>query len=51
MPPDSLKRRARIAIVCENVSLHLSTRKDNRVRQRAAASNAEIACRQVIPRG
>jgi hypothetical protein len=35
---------ARIAIVCDNFSPHLSTRKDKRVGQRAAASNVEIAC-------
>ncbi len=35
----------RIAIVCDNYSPHLSTRKDKRVGQRAAASNAEIARR------
>jgi hypothetical protein len=34
----------RIAIVYDNFSPHLSTRKDKRVGQRAAASNAEIAC-------
>jgi len=33
----------RIAIVCDNFSPHLSTRKDKRVGQWAAASNAEIA--------
>ena len=33
----------RIAIVCDNVSPHLSARKDKRVGQWAAASNAEIA--------
>ncbi len=32
-----------IAIICDNFSPHLSTRKDKRVGQRAAASNAEIA--------
>src|SRR6266702_2654472 len=32
-----------IAIVCDNFSPHLSTRKDNRVGQWAAASNVEIA--------
>ena len=37
-PPD-----VRIAIVCDNFSLHLTTRKDKRVGQWAAASNAEIA--------
>jgi hypothetical protein len=34
----------RIAIVCDNFSAHLSTRKDKRVGQWAAASNVEIAC-------
>ena len=34
-----------IAIVCDNFSPHLTTRKDNRAGQRAAASNAEIARR------
>jgi len=34
---------ARIAIVCDNFSPHLTTRKDQRVGQWAAASNAEIA--------
>ena len=34
----------RIAIVCDNFSPHLTTRKDKRVGQWAAASNAEIAC-------
>ena len=34
----------RIAIVCGNFSPHLSARKDKRVGQWAAASNAEIAC-------
>ena len=34
----------RIAIVCDNFSPHLTTRKDRRVGQWAAASNAEIAC-------
>ena len=33
----------RIAVVCDNFSPHLSTRKDKRVGQWAAASNAEIA--------
>jgi transposase len=33
----------RIAIVCDNFSPHLTTRKDNRVGAWAAASNAEIA--------
>lgn len=33
----------RIAIICDNFSPHLTTRKDKRVRQWAAASNAEIA--------
>jgi len=37
-PPD-----VRIAIVCDNFSPHLTTRKDQRVGQWAAASNAEIA--------
>jgi transposase len=35
--------QVRIAIVCDNFSPHLSTRKDKRVGQWAAASNAEIA--------
>jgi hypothetical protein len=35
--------QARIAIVCDNYGPHLSARKDKRVGQRAAASNAEIA--------
>jgi transposase len=34
----------RIAIVCDNYSPHLTTRKDKRVGQWAAASNVEIAC-------
>ena len=34
----------RIAIVCDNFSPDLSARKDKRVGQWAAASNAEIAC-------
>jgi transposase len=33
----------RIAIICDNFSPHLTTRKDQRVGQWAAASNAEIA--------
>ena len=33
----------RIAIVCDNYSPHLTTRKDKRVGQWAAASNVEIA--------
>jgi transposase len=33
----------RIAVVCDNFSPHLTTRKDKRVGQRAAASNVEIA--------
>jgi hypothetical protein len=37
-------RHARIAIVCDNLSPHLSTRKDGQVGAWAAASNAEIAC-------
>jgi transposase len=37
-PPD-----VRIAIICDNFSPHLTTRKDKRVGQWAAASNAEIA--------
>jgi transposase len=36
--------QVRIAIVCDNFSPHLTTRKDKRVGQWAAASNAEIAC-------
>ncbi len=35
--------QVRIAIVCDNFSPHLTTRKDKRVGQWAAASNAEIA--------
>jgi hypothetical protein len=35
--------KVRIAIVCDNFSPHLTTRKDKRVGQWAAASNAEIA--------
>jgi transposase len=35
--------QARIAIVCDNFSPHLTTRKDKRVGQWAAANNAEIA--------
>jgi transposase len=34
----------RIAIVCDNFSPHLSTRKDGRVGAWASANNAEIAC-------
>src|SRR5215831_19125782 len=37
-PPD-----VRIAIICDNFSPHLATRKDKRVGQWAAANNAEIA--------
>ena len=37
-PPD-----VRIAIICDNFSPHLTTRKDKRVGQWAAASNTEIA--------
>jgi transposase len=37
-PPD-----ARIAIICDNFSPHLTTRKDKRAGQWAAANNAEIA--------
>ena len=33
----------RIAIICDNFSPHLTTKKDKRVGQWAAASNAEIA--------
>jgi len=33
----------RIAIICDNFSPHLTTRKDKRVGQWAAASNVEIA--------
>ena len=36
--------RVRIAIICDNFSPHLTTRKDKRVAKRAAANNAEIAC-------
>jgi len=35
--------QVRIAIVCDNFSPHLSTRKDKRVGQWAAASSVEIA--------
>ena len=35
--------QVRIAVVCDNFSPHLTTRKDKRVGQWAAASNAEIA--------
>jgi len=35
--------QVRIAVVCDNYSPHLSTRKDKRVGRWAAASNAEIA--------
>src|SRR5437016_6284699 len=35
--------QVRIAIICDNFSPHLTTRKDKRVGQWAAASNAEIA--------
>src|SRR5438874_2434453 len=35
--------RVRIAIICDNFSPHLTTRKDKRVGQWAAASNVEIA--------
>ncbi|HEY3733394.1 MAG TPA: IS630 family transposase [Streptosporangiaceae bacterium] len=38
-PPDT-----RIAIICDNYSPHLTTRKDQRVGTWAAASNIEIAC-------
>src|SRR5205085_12202250 len=34
----------RIAIICDNFSPHLTTRKDKRAGQWAAASNVEIAC-------
>jgi transposase len=37
-PPD-----VRIAIICDNFSPHLTTRKDKRVGEWAAANNAEIA--------
>ena len=36
--------QVRIAIICDNYSPHLTTRKDKRVGAWAAASNAEIAC-------
>ena len=36
--------QVRIAVVCDNFSPHLTTRKDKRGGQWAAASNAEIAC-------
>jgi transposase len=35
--------QTRIAIICDNFSPHLTTRKDKRVGQWAAASNTEIA--------
>jgi hypothetical protein len=35
---------ARIAMVCGNFSLHLTTRRDGRAGARAAANNVEIAC-------
>ena len=35
--------KTRIAIICDNFSPHLTTRKDKRVGQWAAASNVEIA--------
>jgi transposase len=38
-PPET-----RIAIICDNFSPHLATRKDTRVGKWAAASNVEIAC-------
>jgi transposase len=34
----------RIAIICDNFSPHLTTRKDKRAGARAAANNTEIAC-------
>jgi transposase len=34
----------RIAVICDNFSPHLTTRRDGRVGARAAASNVEIAC-------
>ena len=34
----------RIAVVCDNFSPHLTTKKDKRVGRWAAASNVEIAC-------
>jgi len=36
--------QVRIAIICDNFSPHLSTARDSRVGDRAAASNTEIAC-------
>jgi transposase len=36
--------QVRIAIICDNYSPHLTTRKDKRVGDWAAASNTEIAC-------
>lgn len=36
--------QVRITIVCDSYSPHLTTRKDKRAGQRAAASNTEIAC-------
>jgi hypothetical protein len=42
-PPD-----IRIAIICDNSAPHLTARRDKRVGQWAAASNAEIACTPTI---
>ena len=36
--------KVRITIVCDNYTPHLTTRKDKRAGQWAAASNTEIAC-------
>jgi DDE superfamily endonuclease len=36
--------QARIAIICDNYSPHLTTRKDKRAGNWAAANNTEIAC-------
>ena len=36
--------QVRIAIICDNYSPHLTTRKDKRVGDWAAANNTEIAC-------
>jgi len=36
--------QTKIAIICDNFSPHLTTRKDKRVGQWAAANNTEIAC-------
>jgi transposase len=36
--------QTRIAIICDKYRPHLTTRKDNRAWEQAAANNAEIAC-------